>query len=78
MKKVKSVAIMSCLVFVLSLAAVGCAQHGSDTMGEAGMDKTMDTMNEDKMTSDMEKSMDTMDAEKMDDSMKKDMQHDMK
>ena len=78
MKKVKSVAIMSCLVFLLSLAAVGCAQHGSDAMGEAGMDKTMETMNEDKMTGDMEKSMDTMDAEKMDNGMKNDMQKDMK
>ena len=78
MKKVKSVAIMSCLVFLLSLAAVGCAQQGSDTMGEAGMDKTMDTMNEDKMTGDMEKSMDTMDAEKMDNGMKNDMQKEMK
>ena len=78
MKKVKSAAIMSCLVFLLSLAAVGCAQHGSDTMGETGMDKTMDTMNEDKMTGDMEKSMDTMDAEKMDNGMENDMQHEMK
>ena len=78
MKKVKSVAIMSCLVFLLSLAAVGCTQHGSDNMGEAGMDKTMDPMNEDKMTGDMEKSMDTMNAEKMDKGMKNDMQHEMK
>lgn len=62
MKKVWPAVIISCLVFLLSLSAAGCARQSTDTMGDSSM----------------ETSMDTMDAEKMDDSMKKDMQHNMK
>ena len=78
MKKVRSAVIASCLVFLFCLAAVGCARNGSDTMDEGGMEKTMDSMNDEKMGNSMEKSMDPMDAEKMDESMGKDMPRNMK
>ena len=78
MKEVRSTVIVTCLVFLLSLSAVGCARQNTDKMSENSMETTMDSMNEEKMDSTMEKSMDTIDAEKMDDSMKKDIQHDMK
>ena len=78
MKKVKSTLLMVSLVLFFTLTAVGCAQHGSNTMEENSMDTSMDSMKEGKMDSDMGKSMDTMDAEKMDKSMEKNMQNNMK
>jgi len=62
MEKVRSAIIVSCLVFLLSLSAVGCARQSTDTMSDSSM----------------EKSMDTMDTDKMGESMKKDMPSDMK
>ena len=74
MKKVRSAVIVSCLIFLFSLAIVSCTQHGSDTMKEGGMGKTTDSMNQEKMGSGMEKPMDKMNSEKMDEGMGKDMQ----
>jgi len=62
MEKVRSAMIVSCLVFLLSLSAVGCARQSTDTMSDSSMGKPMDTI----------------DAEKMGDHMKKDMSSDMK
>jgi len=78
MEKVRSAMLVSCLVFLLSLSAAGCARQNSDTMSDSSMGTTMDSMNEEKMDSTMEKPMDTMDAEKMGDHMKKDMPSGMK
>jgi len=78
MENVRSAVLMSCLVFLLSLAAVGCARQNTNTMNDSTMGTTMDNMNEEKMESAMEKPMDSMDAEKMDESMGKDMPRNMK
>ena len=93
MKKVMSTLLMIGFLS-LALAAVGCAQTGSDNMSGNNMDKPMesmsgdtmdknmnkgmDTMDTEKMDGSMEKGMDTMDAEKMDEGMKKNMGNDMK
>jgi hypothetical protein len=57
MKKVRSALIMSCLVFLFSLAAVGCTRNGSNAMDDSGMETTMDNMNGEKKGSGMEKDM---------------------
>jgi hypothetical protein len=78
MKKVRSVAIVSCLVFLLSLAIVSCAKHSSETMNKGSMGTTIDSMNQEKRGSDMEKPMDSMNGVEKDENIKKDMQNNMK
>ena len=85
MKKVMSTLLIASLMFFFALAAVGCAQTGSDTMSGSNMDKPMESMSGDTMDKNMDKGMDdkgkdmdSMDAEKMDDPMEKNMGNDMK
>ena len=78
MKKVKSTLVVASLLFIVALAAVGCAQTGSDTMETSATGTGTKSLSGDTMDSSMDKAMDTMDAEKMDGSMEKDMQNGMK
>ena len=89
MKKINLTILAVSLMFFFTLAAVGCAQTSTDTMGagnmkssmesmsgdtmDKSMDKDMDEMDGGKMDKDMDKSMDTMSSEKMDESMDKGM-----
>ena len=57
MEKVRSAMIVSCLVFLLSLSAVGCARQSTDTMSDSTMGTSMDSMNEEKMGGTMKKDM---------------------
>lgn len=78
MKNVRSAALVSCLIFLLSLAAVGCARSSSTSMNTNNMETSMGMKKQEAMDTGMEKPMDEMNVEEMDGNMNKDMQNDMK
>ena len=73
MKKINLTILAVSLMFFFTLAAVGCAQTSTDTMGAGNMKSSMESMSGDTMDKDIDKGMDTMSSEKMDESMDKDM-----